>query len=157
MSVPSGGVLDAYDPECGAVYSETPVEIGGGHSNPCDDSWRATSGTVTAESITYWPWWDQAPSHMGTVPEEGGSGGEAVLCIKTPRMANRLGAEPQGDVDEWGGLAVNFANPADLPMGWMAQFEGGSVDEFGNERTVPPGFATLYPPYTCREELGYKQ
>lgn len=61
MTVTPGGAIDAYDVKCGARYSATPRKVAGGKPNPCDDTWRADSGTVTGQSMTYWPWNDEHP------------------------------------------------------------------------------------------------
>lgn len=169
LTVTSGGAIDSYDPACGATYTSTPKEVGPGHPDPCDDVWRATSGQVTAERLTYWPWLDgvnngQPPEASLVVAEnpaenqepESPAAGEPI-CMTTPEMVASLGATSQGETDQWGGMAVQIVNPVQLPDGWMAETEGGKIAEFGGDRTLTIGYWTIYPPYTCRASLGYKQ
>lgn len=77
LSVPAGGAVDGYDTKCGARYSQPARLVAGGSPNPCDDTWRADGGTVTGQSLTYWPWNDDrppgltaqgAPGPAGTAP-----------------------------------------------------------------------------------------
>lgn len=97
LSVPAGGAVDGYDTKCGARYSQPARLVAGGSPNPCDDTWRADGGTVTGQSLTYWPWNDdKPPTGSSVVPQAGGSPAPAqVPASPTPADASKGGTSGQ--------------------------------------------------------------
>lgn len=152
ITVPVGGAVDSY---ASAVYTGRHELLGA-----ATDTMRAFDGKVTATTVTYWPWLDENPpvsssSLSDDTPSDGTS-----TCIDPVKLAKMNGWAVSGSPDKYGGLVVTIdRDGANLPSGWMANYEGGSIGESDGERTLAPWkVATIYPPYgECRNSLGYTQ
>ncbi len=168
-TVPQNGAIDAYSVACGARYSATPTLINDLPEN-CDDTWRAVEGTVTALRLTYWPWNDDNPPTVAGVVVPAAAAVEAtavptateestaLVCIAPDALATEMGWKNKGWADEtYGGLRVELTKAGELPELWEAIASGRNIKQDSVEREMVPGFWTIYPPYDCREELGFSR
>lgn len=150
LHVPEGGAVDSYAESCGAEYSSGDPVLINDMPNDCDDTYRATEGSVTAESATYWHIDDaQWPQQLDT------------SCIAPEDMAQVIEAENQGWADQqYGGLRVKTTQQTRLPEGWEALGEeGASIRGDAPDRDMEAGTVwSMYPPFTddCRSKLGFE-
>jgi hypothetical protein len=175
LQVPVGGAIDAYAESCGASYSQPPTLIND-FAEVCDDTWRATAGSVTALSMTYWPWNDDN-SPLGGTSSSASMSEEPVAeatvstdqaeCLHPSDLVKKVNAadasgkvwKDQGMVDTtYGGLRIEVLKDSELPAGWEGVGPGNahiSADDSG--RTIAKGeFWSIYPPRgECRAELGF--
>lgn len=145
VNVPQGGAIDSYNE---ATYSVTPTTIG-------QNTKRAVSGTVTATTMTYWFWLDEAPPVSSGIPSTGSS--ETTGIIDPTDLAIQHGWSYLGAPDVYGGLVVTLTSVDTLPLYWEAMTQGSSIKETDVNRTMSAGTWTVYPPYAHRAALGYSQ
>lgn len=144
VNVPNGGAVDTYP---GATCTGSSRRIG-------TETIRCVSGTVTALRVTYWPWNDDAPpiSVTSTVTTA------TTACENPQALATRMGWK----VIEWadakyGGLRVELTTGGQLASLWEAISSGKTIKETDTDRSMPAGVYTIYPPFACREELGFSK
>lgn len=160
ISVPyRGSVVDSYP---GATFS-------GEHFALSSATERATSGMVTAVRATFWPWWDERPPLGQSIapfvaPTQPTSAAAVVpttapACIDPEQLATQMGWTNLGWADKtYGGLRVQINQTSSLPVGWMAQGQDLNIGEYDANRVLPAGkVVTIYPPYGCREQLGFSK
>jgi hypothetical protein len=155
LDVPSGGVVDIHT---GATCSGNSALIGAE-----TDTWRCYSGTVTAVRATYWPWHDQDPPVSGGVsvqPAAQVASMESAVgdaCVDSVTLATERGWSITGTANTYGGIVVVVDEDENLPVDWMADGPGDlSIGELDVNRTLKAGTTyTVYPPYSCRDGLGY--
>lgn len=174
LTVPDGGRIDSYPVSCGAQYSQTPRMEAGGKPNPCDDTWSADAGTVTAQRMSYWPWNDKYPPiGRTTVAQASMTPGTAVSTTVPPAPSvtpaptyycvtpEALAKEKGWEIKEWadkrvGGLRVYLSKASTLPEGWEAQTSGQSIGATDTDRTMVSGYWTIYcPKGQCRAFMGF--
>lgn len=158
VKVPDHGRVDAYDPTCGAKYTGTPRLIAGGSPNKCDDTWAVDNGSVTALSMTVYPFNDENPpigsnavAQPGATP---GSGqGQCVLGKDLAAQRGWILVQPQPtSVTQFGGAQVEVKAESNVPPGWEATTAGPTLH--GGD-LITPGFYSVYPPHgACRQQLG---
>lgn len=145
MQVPTNGAIDSY---VGANFSGRNTQIG-------EDTIRAFDGTVTGVSMTYWPWLDEDPTVGSVTTSVTVTAGD---CIDPTVLATQMGWRNDGWADQkYGGLRVELTSNGQLPPMWEAQASGRSIKETDPNREMVIGFWTIYPPYSCREALGYSK
>lgn len=174
VTVPENGAVDGYDPACGAVYSTTPVLINR-LPNRCDSTWRVVSGTAQGLSLTVWAFNDgnslddgnvipaeaATPEVQATVAATTTVEDATMACIDPVDLAVQKGWMKAGDKPDWadqkyGGLRVEINTADTLPDGWEAQTSGLKISQNSEDRTMVPDFWSIYPPFSCRAELGYE-
>jgi len=179
-TVPQNGAIDAYSVTCGARYSATPTLINDLPEN-CDDTWRAVEGTVTAQRLTYWPFNDDNPptsavtvapaaaataditvspvaTPVATAAAPMPTDANTLTCVNPTALATQMKWNNKGWADQtYGGLRVELTKPGELPALWEAQSSGREVKQDTANREMVPGVWTIYPPYDCREELGFSR
>lgn len=156
LEVPDHGAVDSYP---GATFSGNNHRIGA-------ETIRATSGKVTAVRATYWPWLDEnppsaqtgpAPAQPTAAPTTQTQPGNAA-CVDPTALASSHGWQNLGFADQkYGGLRVQLSGSDTLPSGWEALTSGGGIHESDTNRQMSPGNWTIYPPFACRESLGYSK
>jgi hypothetical protein len=154
LNVPVGGAVDAYQ---GANCTGRSDYIG-----PETDTLRCFDGSVTATRATYWPWLDEAPPTSGVSMSAGdlasNSASVTVDCVDPTDLARENGWNYSTQPDKYGGLQVTLTDNATLPNDWEAIGQGGTrIGEFDSPRTMSTGTYTVYPPFGCRDELGYSK
>ncbi len=165
LTVPVGGAIDSYNE---ASYTGTTHRIG-------QNTIRATDGTVTGVSMTYWFWWDDnpptsmpagktsiAPAAAATTSPVATpvatTAANTLTCEQPATLATREGWTKIGQPNQYGGLQVRISTAAQLPLMWEAEGEGGrKIIETDTARSLVAGVWTVYPPYSCREELGFSR
>lgn len=163
LSVPAHGAVDSY---VGATFSGNHVQIGA-------NTVRGLGGTVTGVTMTYWPWLDEDPplgttSQPPTPPAPAAPKAEPTAapapvattnCVGPKKLAFDRGWKDGGWADEkYGGLRVELVREDQLPPMWEAICEGGvHVYESDTNRAIGPAVCTIYPPYSCRETLGFSK
>ncbi len=170
MTVAEHGRIDSYDPICGAKYSVPPTEIRGELPNPCDDTWSAYSGKVTALSMTYYPFDDHNPPNQGGTSssettdtnQSPAAAAPVVSCMLASDYAGQMKwplVEPQVEsVTKYGGAQVVVTSDAILPQGWEAivgdlKLKGGDLLTAGTIDD-PLTYSIYPPPGECRVQLG---
>lgn len=164
MTVAIGGAIDSYAESCGAQYSTKPRLVAGGAPNVCDNTWQTDVGTVTALSMTYWPWNDAAPpigggqvGLLGT-PVAATTPAAAGPCQQPQDLAKAMGWSEKGWGDQkFGGLRVELAAAGTLPALWEGIASGRKIAAADPAREMVPTVWTIYPPFECREKLGYSK
>lgn len=181
LTVPQNGAIDSYPVECGARYSEIPTLINRMPQN-CDNTMRAINGTVTAQRMTYWPWNDDvehtvssvvpaaaetpvaaptvaAPAPTVAAPAPTAAPTEpAIECVHPTEIAAKIGAKDVEWADEkYGGRRIEVTKAVELPLGWAGTASGRNIEENDTNRTLVPGFWSVYPPRACRAQWGYEQ
>ncbi len=156
--VPQFGAVDAY-PGAGFSVPNQTMQIG-------PETVRAFEGSVTAVRATYWPWLDEAPPIFGVpfiVPAGSAyvssqTSAAAVPCIQPTDLATQMGWRTVEWADQkYGGLRVELTTSGQLPSMWEALASGRQIKEADVNREMVTGFWTVYPPYACREELGFSK
>lgn len=167
VSVPSGGVVDAYP---GATFS-------GEHFPLSAATERASSGSVTAVRATVWPWWDERPPVVttsqaapaptptipptikGTAPAPTATMAAATNCIKPDVLANQKGWQGKyAPNDPYGAFVVSLNTEQTLPPSWEAIGAGNKhIYNTDTNRAMSPGTWSIYTPFDCREALGYSK
>lgn len=181
LAVPAHGAVDAYSVPCGAKYTGNFKLVAGGQPNPCDDTYRASDGTVTALSATYYPWNDadppvkQAPPFNSqavpvpsspvspttpvspTAPIDATKSGTNADCKTGKALADERGwlvlPTQSTEVTKFGGaqIEVKAGKEGNLPNGWEAKTSGPDLK--GGD-LLTPGFYSIYPPHgACRQQL----
>lgn len=169
LTVPSHGAIDGSQPSCGYTYSgNTTVE--GDLPEDCDDTVRASDGTVTGPRLTYYPYNDANPPKKGDKFDPGATNATSSTdssassttgdetCMTGRDLAKKMKwtvMEDQTatiDNKEAGfGVVVQVETETTVPDGWIAQFDGPQLS--GGD-LVTPGFYTFWPPEgDCRETL----
>lgn len=145
IAVPANGAVDSY---AKATYTGRHELLGA-----ATDTTRAFDGKVTAVTATYWPWLDENP------PVTGGESSALAdtSCVDPIALAAQQSWTYTGTPDQYGGLVVTLSKVDTLPADWEAVTQGHSIKEFDVDRTMSPGTWTVYPPYSCRVQLGYSQ
>lgn len=147
-TVPDDGAIDSYKD---ASYTGTTEQIGA-------NTVRATDGTVTATTMTFWfvndeTFGSNAENNVnddtGGVSATPTANGEEV-CMTGADLAEKEGWElndVQGeDLTRYGGARVNLPPGTELPEGWEA---------VGDTTLDEGGVFSIYPPTgDCRTELG---
>lgn len=161
LTVPKHGAIDGSDPSCGYTYTGEHSLVGD-LPELCDDTHRATSGTVTGPRLTYYPYYDEDPPGpddkfdpgiSASVPTEQSVSAVTGECISGAEMARKMGwilLDPQPEsVTKYGGAQVEVTKEATLPQGWEAKSNGPDLQ--GGD-LLTPGFYSIYPPRTktCR-------
>ena len=147
ISVPVNGAVDSY---AEATYTGRHELLGA-----ATDTTRAFDGKVTAVTATYWPWLDENPPVTGGI-----SASQPIAnatCTDPKVLAAQHGWTSTGSPDKYGGLVVTLASSDVLPVDWEAIGPAGSIMEFDTNRTMSAVTYTVYPPFSCREQLGYSQ
>ncbi len=152
LQVPANGAVDSYQ---AAKYTGKTELLG-----PETDTMRAYDGSVTAVTATYWPWLDENPplvaADVSTKPAEPVT--KTTGCIDPKDLAKDNVWTYSGTPDKYGGLQVTLTSVGTLSDSWMANGEGGiHIGDSDTIRTMRTGVWTIYPPFSCREELGYSQ
>lgn len=154
LTVPDHGAVDSYP---GATFSGNNHRIGA-------ETIRATSGKVTAVRATYWPWLDENPPSAQTtgyapnVTPVADQPTAAPTCVDPTALATSRGWNNLGWSDQkYGGLRVQLSNSDTLPDKWEALTSGSGIHESDTNRQMSPGTWTIYPPFACRESLGYSK
>lgn len=165
MTVPAGGAIDSYNE---ARYTGTTHRIG-------RNTIRATDGDVSGVSMSFWFWWDDnpptsmpagntvvAPAAAATTSPMAApvatSAATTLTCEQPATLASREGWTKIGQPNQYGGLQVRLSNADELPMMWEAEGENNlKIIETDTDRTLVAGVWTIYPPYSCREELGFSR
>ncbi|RJQ38147.1 hypothetical protein C4559_02140 [Candidatus Microgenomates bacterium] len=162
MSVPiQGSVIDSHNT---ATFTGQTIRLG-------SDTIRATNGSVTGLSMTFWPWWDENPPKSDTNAfrvsgitqpqpiQPAPSTGATTGCIRPDQLATQMGWQNQGiDDAKFGGFHVKLSSPDTLPAKWEAIGEGKQhIFENDSNRSMRPGIWTVYAPFECREQLGFSK
>lgn len=170
--VPLGGAVDSYNE---ASYSAQPTRIG-------QNTLRATQGTVTATTMTVWFWLDENPPTSGVsmalptaVPTAQATQATRpqatavpptpvpptatpISCEQPADLASRMGWTNAGWADQrYGGLRVELTSQSQLPPMWEAITGGITIRETDANRAMAAGTWTIYPPFSCREQLGFSK
>lgn len=167
MSVPMPGT--AIDSHATATFTGRTQKLG-------VDTIRAFDGQVTGLSMTFWPWLDEAPpvsdttlfggpftsSPGGTTPSQPAPVTTPVAstsqCMQPDQLASQNGWQNLGFADKkFGGLRVQLSSSGTLPASWEALTGGKSIKETDPERSMTSGVWTIYPPFSCRDALGYSK
>lgn len=173
VNVTTGGAVDSYP---GAVFTGSTRQIG-------QETIRAYSGSVTTLRATVWAFDDDNPPTGGlslqlaqptvavtavpttvsptatprpqptAVPTS-----EQISCVHPQELASQLGWREDGWADQkYGGLRVILSTSSTLPNMWEAISDGKTIREMDADRAMNPGTWSIYPPYQCREVLGYSK
>ncbi len=145
MSVPPNGAIDSY---VGASFTGNTQQIG-------VDTVRGFDGKVTATTMTYWPWLDENPPVGSVTTSNVTTTGQ---CIDPTVLATQQGWRNDGWADQtYGGLRVELTTAGQLPPMWEAVASGRSIKESDVNREMVATVWTVYPPFACRDELGYSK
>lgn len=164
MTVADRGAIDSYNE---ASYTGSTHRIG-------RNTIRATGGDVSGVSMTFWFWWDEnpptsmpagnsaiAPAAAATtspVATPVATTAANITCEQPATLATREGWTKIGQPNQYGGLQVRISNSDVLPMMWEAEGENNlKIIETDTARSLVAGVWTVYPPYSCRKELGFSR
>lgn len=158
MTVPyPGAVIDAWK---GAQTEFDRIKKG-------EDTYRSTRGWVRAESMTFWPWHDEDPpkgsasfptGSVTSAPVVLAASAAGVECVDPTKLAAQQGWQVLDWADKrFGGLRVTVPASTIVPPMWEAIQGTRKVLETDTDRGLSAGVVTVYPPYSCREQLGYSK
>lgn len=157
-----GGAIDVYP---GAVCTGNIRKIG-------QETIRCESGqVVNVLRATIWPWDDERPpvTISGVVPTMGHVVSSSPTPTATTVVSSVQCQQPEDlakskgwKVMEWadrkfGGLRVELSKADSLPDKWEAIASGRSIKENDTDRLMVATVWTVYPPYACREQLGFSK
>lgn len=165
-----GSVVDSY-PQ--ALFS-------GNHFRLSNATERATSGSVSGLRATFWPWWDENPP-TGPVPAmtaaPAGQQPQSAptmaapppppptsvpvlnpACVQPADLATQMGWKNLGWADKtYGGLRVELTQPSQMPPKWEAITKGRHIYQDDADRSMATGVWSIYPPFECRDALGFSK
>lgn len=85
-----------------------------------------------------------------------GASEQSQQCIRPEVLAQQKGWGAGGITNDYGGLFVDIASVDTLPPYWEAT--GPRDIKFDDpDRSMVAGHWTIYTPYSCREELGFRK
>lgn len=178
LTVPKYGAIDGSQPSCGYTYTgdySTVADLGE-EGDDCEDTVRATSGKVTGNRLTYYPFYDLNPppadyefdpgvsaqsssNGNGSDPGNQASASTDLLCVTGAELADERGwtvlDNQPASVTDYGGAQIQVPEDATgdlgLPDQWEATWDGPNL--IGPDDSLLPGeYYSIYPPNTteCR-------